>query len=401
MRAAIVTSCLTRSAGGILDSLRGLSAGLVERGISLDVLGLEEEGVNEDGWHGLVPKTYPFIGPAAFGYSPALKRALSRGKHELVHQHALWMYPSVAVSSWHKSTGRPYVVSPHGMLDPWALANSGWKKRVALAAFERRNLQGASCLHALCQSEADSIRALGLRNPVAVIPNGVVMPEGQQRGAPPEDHSKTKTLLFLGRLHPKKGLPEALRGWAEATRGAKTGWQFVIAGWDQGGHQADLKQLCGKFGMRVIEKSAGMCVEDNPHDAQNAVVFAGPAFGPAKDALLRSANAFILPSLSEGLPMSVLEAWAYGLPVLMTTECNLPQGFAAGAAIKVAGDKLVLADGLRELMSMPAEQRAAMGERGKALVAEQFTWDKIAKHMIQLYGWLTGAGAKPDFVNGG
>ncbi len=449
MKAAIVTSCLTRNAGGILDSLRGLTADLsAGGGLSLDVLGLEETGTDQVRWQGVSPRTFPTVGPGQFGYSPGLRRALAEGGYDVVHQHALWMYPSVAVSGWHKETGRPYVISPHGMLDPWALANSGWKKRIASAVFEKRNLQGAACLHALCASEAESIRALGLRNPIAVVPNGVALPAQRGDGWRVQQcfgnsvgrcfGGKPKTLLFLGRLHPKKGLPEALRAWAEATKGKQTGWRFVIAGWDQGGHEAELREMCGELGVRYAEdgseggrqvagedgwkggkvgrwESAGAEVRDRR--SEGTVVFAGPAFGEAKEALLRTADAFILPSLSEGLPMSVLEAWAYELPVLMTDECNLPEGFAAQAAIRISGarhadqktkgptdqeiaegGKVSVAEGMLRLMEMTDADRRAMGAKGRALVEERFTWPRVAHQMKQVYDWLCGKGTRPGFV---
>ena len=484
MKAAIVSPSLTRNAGGILDSLRGLTAELAKAGVSVDVLGLEEPGVEKASWQGVLPRTFPVIGPRQFGLSTALRDALSHDEYDLVHQHALWMYPSVAVSAWHKLTGRPYIVSPHGMLDAWALANSRWKKKIASAFFEKRNLQNAACLHALCEAEAAAMRDYGLRNPIAVVPNGVALQaqrcdEWRVTG---DESARLKTLLFLGRLHPKKGLPDALRGWAEVTRGGNSGWRFVIAGWDKRGHEAALKRMCGELGVRYVEakdqgtsrpevavkgeewrvagddrrsegggrrsevggqrSTGGEAGDGSPQrpkaggqtaevgeEQENSVVFAGPAFGETKEALLRSADAFILPSLSEGLPMSVLEAWAYELPVLMTEECNLPEGFAAGAAIKVAaksegsrvmGDELGagsvsvlrltsvseaggqraagVAVALRELMEMTDEERAAMGARGRKLVEEKFTWPKVAAQMKEVYEWVLGNGPKPSCV---
>jgi poly(glycerol-phosphate) alpha-glucosyltransferase len=117
------------------------------------------------------------------------------------------------------------------------------------------------------------------------------------------------------------------------------------------------------------------------------VVFTGPVFGDEKDALLRSADAFILPSFSEGLPMSVLEAWSYGLPVVMTLECNLPEGFVSQAALEIRNPKMGNEkwDGLRALIEMTDQERAAMGMRGRRLVEERFTWPKVVAQMTQVY----------------
>ncbi len=189
----------------------------------------------------------------------------------------------------------------------------------------------------------------------------------------------------------------------------------MIAGWDQGGHEAELKRLCRELSLRYVE-GRGSRVEglrrESSYEAD--VVFFGAAFGEEKDALLRSADAFILPSLSEGLPMSVLEAWAYGLPVLMTPECNLPEGFAAGASVRIGAEDANKAEsgklkaescgniegGLRELFEMSDADRAAMGERGRRLVEDRFTWPKIAAQMKEVYEWVLGGGPKPGGVFG-
>ena len=125
-------------------------------------------------------------GPRAFGYAPELSRALDAARLDLVHTHGLWMYPSVAAAwRWATRWKRPLVVSPHGMLEPWAVRNSAWKKRIAGWLFENRHLRRAACLHALNDAEYEAIRAYGLTNPVAVIPNGVDLPEpgGSPRAA--------------------------------------------------------------------------------------------------------------------------------------------------------------------------------------------------------------------------
>jgi poly(glycerol-phosphate) alpha-glucosyltransferase len=158
------------------------------------------------------------------------------------------------------------------------------------------------------------------------------------------------------------------------------------------------------------------------------LLFTGPAFGEQKDQLLRAASAFILPSFSEGLPMSVLEAWAYGLPVLMTDHCNLPEGFANNAAIRIGTDVESIAAGLRTLFAAPTSAPPAsglppsqslqcpdrpltsdlrpltpdlqsLGRNGRALVERQFTWPQVARQTQEVYDWVLGQGPKPDFVS--
>jgi glycosyltransferase involved in cell wall biosynthesis len=190
-------------------------------------------------------------------------------------------------------------------------------------------------------------------------------------------------MLFLGRIHPKKGLPNLIDAWARLkakSRALADEWALVIAGWSQGGHEEQLKKM-------VAEKGLG-----------RDVLFLGPVYDKDKEACLRNADAFVLPSFSEGLPMSVLEAWSYGFPVIITAECNLPEGFAAGAAVEIRPQVDSIADGLERLLAMSEADRRQMGCTSRSLVAARFSWPKIAAEMIEVYRWVLGEGPKPDCV---
>ena len=126
--------------------------------------------------------------------------------------------------------------------------------------------------------------------------------------------------------------------------------------------------------------------------------FVGPQFGEAKHASYWAADAFVLPSFSEGLPLTVLEAWSCCLPVLMTPQCNLPEGFAASAAIRIAPEVVSIASGLSELLRMNDSERALMGARGYELVKTRFTWPTIAREMLAVYRWVLGQGEKPRCI---
>jgi poly(glycerol-phosphate) alpha-glucosyltransferase len=340
--------------------------------------------------------------------------ALDEARPDVVALQGLWQYSSIATRRQWKRNGTPYVISPRGMLDKWALANSRWKKVLAAWVFENAVLRDAACLHALCESEADAMRAYGLRQRIEVVPNGVELVD-LLTTEHTEGTEGRRMLLFLGRIHPKKGLVGALRAWAELRNSPSAirdsaEWQFVIAGWDQGGHEAELKALCVELGLKVFsfqssvlsEAEVGNLKTERALDKQGGlrpengasrrltlpdvdVVFFGPAFGEEKEVLLRGADAFILPSFSEGLPMSVLEAWSYGLPVVMTPECNLPEGFACDAALEIRSGEGSFQAGMRTLIEMTDRERAAMGMRGRRLVEERFTWPKVAAQMKALY----------------
>lgn len=381
-----LTSQLGAVGGGVAIAVRHLA----EASASLDVeavrvLGLRTQGEEEPIASSRISLlAFSPLGPRSLGFTPAFKRVLLDDSPDILHRHGLWMYPSRAANAWQARTGRPVVVSPHGMLDPWALRNSAWRKRIAGAAFERRSLERASCLHALNTAEAEAIRAYGLQNPIAVIPNGVgVPPDEPARDAPwagrvPED---ARVLLFLGRFHPKKGLSELIRALGMIMdEGPSRYWHLVVVGWDDGGHVEDLKR-----------QARGMDVASRVH-------WLGPLFGEGKAAALRNADAFVLPSHSEGLPVAVLEAWSYRLPVLMTDACNIPEGFERGAAVRISTGPAALAKQLREFFTRTAKERAAMGRRGRQLVDERFTWPSIAAEMIEVYRWLLGEADRPASV---
>ncbi|HMP76775.1 MAG TPA: glycosyltransferase [Kiritimatiellia bacterium] len=385
MKLAYLLNSLSRANGGISESVRRLAQSIQTLGgATPSVYALHDEFAEADAptWRPVRARAFPIRGPRALGYSPRLRNALAADAPDLLHTAGLWMYPSVAALQRHRRAKTPVIVSPHGMLDAWALRNSAWKKRLAAMCYERAHLESAACLHALCASEADSIRAFGLKRPICVLPNGVDLP-----GPPPAASvaapwneriaAGTPVMLFLGRLHPKKGLVPLLEAWRE-TRGA--GWHLAIAGWDQGGHRAELERLTKHY------------------ELDACVTFLGPLHGAQKDAALRSAQAFVLPSFSEGLPITVLEAWAYGVPVLMTPACNLPAGFSAGAAVELSTEPDKLARALLSFFQMPESARAEMSARGRDLAASEFNWAEIARKMLSVYRWIAGEAPMPDFV---
>ncbi len=302
----------------------------------------------------------------------ATGRLIRDARVDLLHCHGLWMYPSLAALKL--TSGRlPSVISPHGMLDPWALRNSRWKKRLAGAFFENAHLRRAGVLHALCSAELEAIRTAGFKNPICTVPNGVVLPA--RRIGPLADKAilrasaGQRVLLFLGRMHPKKGLGALLEAWAlvrTRIRSVSEDWLLAIAGEEwQEGYQRQLADEAGALGIT------------------NSVAFLGPLYGREKSAALSAADAFVLASVSEGMPMAVLEAWAHELPVIMTPHCNLPEGFQSGAALRIESDASSVAEGLEILLAMSDAQRRDIGLKGRALVEQRFTWIRLPLSCIR------------------
>ena len=365
--------------GGIFDAMRNLTMAIAAEKRYLPLVFSPRDAYTASDaalWNDIPTATFPVRGPRIFGYTPGLATALETSDAEILHVHGIWMYPSLVALRWSHGK-KPYVVSPHGLLNPWALRNSRWKKRIAAMFYENMHLRRAACLHALNVTEADAIREYGLENPICVIPNGTNLRHDTVRLETRQGHS----ILYLGRFHPSKGLLSLLEAWRAVCKEAEeAGWRLTLAGWDQNNHRAELEQLADQLQIR------------------SCITFLGPQFDADKDRCLAVASAFILPSKSEGLPVSILEAWSWQIPVLMTHQCNLPEGAETGSAIMMEPEAVSIAAALRRLFSLTDAEREAMGMNGRRLVERRFQWQRIGETMTEVYDWILGRGPRPECV---
>ncbi|MRS01692.1 glycosyltransferase [bacterium] len=320
-------------------------------------------------------------------YSPRMISAakVNTDHFDIIHQHSIWTACSMVSNVFRKRYGIPVVIAPHGALHKWALQRSSWKKKIALFAYENENLQNAACLHATAEAEIDFFRNFGLRNPIALIENGVSMNalEGVgnakrfiERFNLPGDR---RILLFLSRITPQKGLPIMLKA-INLIRNEFSNWLFVIGGTDEFNHKKEIESLVKKLNL------------------QDMVHIVEPLYDQIKLDAFAASDAFALPSYSEGAPMVILDSLAAGVPV-MTTKGNSWQklttyqcGWWADASV----DGLV--DALRSVIALNPLQLKDMGKRGKELVRSQYLWSVQAQKTHDLYSWLLGRRSKPDFV---
>ena len=405
MKIAYLLNSVSRKAGGLFEICKRL-AQTTCREKEIVVLGVEDEFTKMDimEWVPLRPTVFSPVFARSFGYAPGYARYLAEVCPDIAHVHGLWTYPSFAGYLWHRRTKRTLIYTAHGMLAPWALRNSAWKKRLVRALWEDAAHRSATCFQVNSEAEHRILRRHGLRNPICIIPNGIDLPEeSQESGVRGQESALAsvaegkKVLLYLGRLHPKKNLVTLLKAWVTVQkarlRSQKSDeWLLAIAGWDQGGHEEKLQRLATQLGI------AWCNITEHRTSNRTSLVFLGPQFGTDKDACYRACDAFVLPSLSEGLPMTVLEAWAYAKPVLMTPECNLPEGFAAEAAQRMGTTANEIATGLRQLVEMTEGERKEMGIRGRTLVAAKFSWPRIGQRMLAVYEWVLGGGTPPETV---
>lgn len=307
-----------------------------------------------------------------FLFSLKFKRELRAdiAENSIVHLHSLWMYPSVLLLNLNKTKK---IISTHGMLDSWALNNSKIKKSIALFLFERKNLNSADCIHALCQQEYYDIRKIAPKVPIAIIPNGINLPIELS-----PNPKRNKTVLFLGRLHPKKGLENLIDAWFQLNNNE---WKLIIVGPDENDYKEKIKQK-----IKLLNLEGSISLLDSK-------------YGMEKDTLFRTVSAFILPSFSEGLPMVILEAWSYKVPVIMTKECNLEIGFEKNAAIEINTSIESIKLGIEKVINSTEDQLVAIGQAGYDLVKKNYTWDEVGIKMNLVYKWINKEIEKPSFIN--
>jgi len=312
-------------------------------------------------------------------------RKFVRSRHfDILHLHNLWTYPSLLTLEKSLRNEAAVIITINGMLDPWALGNSRYKKKIAAFLFEKLNLNRAKLVHVNSEREAEDCRRFGIKAPVAIIPNGV---EPSLNANLSSNHridkfrsNHKKRLLFLGRIHEKKGLIPLVEAWSQLPPNFREEWVLDIVGWDDRGFEAQLRNLTLQRGL------------------EDSVVFHGPLYGDDKIQAYEDADAFILPSFSEGLPMAVLEAWSAALPTIISPQCNLSIGYARHASLPTAPETSSIVFALKRLMEMSPAARQILGENASQLVREKFSWDSVANNLMDCYRWCLGEIERPHVV---
>lgn len=294
----------------------------------------------------------------------------------VIHNHGIWLLPNIQSADAAAESGRPLVISFHGMLAPEALAFATTRKRIFWKLLQRKAVRRAACIHATSEQEYQEVRAAGLENPVAVIPNGVDLFPPRARKF--SEAGEYRTMLSLGRIHPKKGLDRLVVAWARVENEFPN-WRLRIAGPSELGHASKLQQLINKLRTKQVSIEA-------------------PAYGDAKFDLYASSEAFVLPTLNENFGLTVAEAMAAGLPVITTKGAPWADLSTHGCGWWIDHGPEALAQTLREVMSTPKEVLQAMGAKGRAWMERDFAWDPIARDMLDVYHWLVSGGKPPHTI---
>jgi glycosyltransferase involved in cell wall biosynthesis len=298
------------------------------------------------------------------GLSSALREAALSA--DVIHNHGLWLAPNVRAGQAAARRLTPLVISPRGMLAPAALAFSPAKKRVFWKLVQGPAMRSVACLHVTSEQEYEEIRKFGLNHPVAIIPNGIDVPELPSQ--PPAPPTAERIVLSLGRIHPKKGLVQLVHAWSRVEIKFPE-WRLEIVGPSEAGHDEELRALAKALGLSRVS------VE-------------GPVYGDEKTGAYRNAELFVLSTLNENFGLTVAEALAVGVPAIVSKRAPWAGLEREGCGWWIDHGVEPLAVTLVHAMALPPEALKVMGNKGREWMVRDFSWDRVAHDILDVYSWL-------------
>ena len=293
----------------------------------------------------------------------AVNRLVEESHCELIHLHGTWRPLHLIVALIARRQRIPFVVSPHGCLDDQALRQKWLKKWFAVKTYQGIVNRKTAMFFATSNQEMNSLRQLGICQPIAMIPIGIDL-QDQAKGT---TRKNKRSILFLARLHPAKGLLDLVEAWRQVRN---ENWRIVIAGPDVNGHKREVQRLIAFHGL------------------ENDFEFLDQVDGERKQTCYENADLFILPSRSESFGISILEALANRLPVITTTGTPWKEIQDHKCGWWVAPCATEIASAIQEAMAMSPEALKAMGCKGRRLVEEKYSWGKIAQEYFKAYQCL-------------
>jgi len=380
---------IDQTKGGPSRSVPMFVRGLALEGIDVTLMVIKSDDMNLHALDGTSAKVH-FLSP---NYKKSeLEALIKREKFDLIHGQCIWeplFHQMRVLADKYKI---PFILTPRGTLEPWSLQQSKWKKKIARWLYQDYDLKRCACIYTTAEMEAQHIRELGFVNPICIIPNGI-----ETDGYPCRTDMSLvkKQILFLSRVHPKKGIEVLIDAFANIYQDF-TDWKVVIVGNGEDSYRQALSSKISKLG---LDKS---------------VEILSPVFGEAKVKLYQESSVFCLPSYSENFGMVIAEAMSCGVPAITTngTPWQLLNGDVTtmGANLDVLGENKrtgwcidLSVDGLAktliEVMRMSPDELYGMGQRGSVLVNENFNYRKVAKKNKDLYEWIINKGVKPEFVH--
>ena len=370
------------SHGGLPYSTYYLCKALIRAGADVRVVTTDRNGaarlnVAKDCWtsYGGVPVWYARTARGPFLYAASAPAAIAATMPQVdcvINSGTLWVHSGWLAWRYARRYRKPSLTYLRGLLDPWAFQFKGFRKQAHWRLIGRRILEDSAAIVALSEAEYQTLRALNLRTRIEVIPNGATLavPDGDaalNRAALDARYPAIaghRYVLFLGRIHEKKGIDVLLEAIARS-RGKHPDVAFVIAG-----------PVDPSYAARWTELVAA-------HRLEDALVLPGAVRGGLKAAWLTHAELFVLPSYSEGLPIAVLEALVSGVPAVVSQGCHLPEVQESGAGIVIEPNAPALVAAIDAILTN-GSRRGAMAKCARRLAETTFSWDKIALRTLAL-----------------
>ncbi|WP_299051361.1 glycosyltransferase [uncultured Polaribacter sp.] len=312
-------------------------------------------------------------------FSLSMNSNLRKSKPNIFHGHGIWQMPVHNMVRVAKSTNIPYIITVRGMLESWSLEQHKLKKQIALNLFQYNDLKGAACIHATAEMEVESIRMLGFKNPIAMIPNGIEISDFPKDI--PTKCKAPKKILFLSRIHKKKGLENLVEAWYNIDINIRKEWVIEIVGNGENDYIKEINEL-------ILIKNL-----------EDSIVIKKPLFGKKKIDLYRKASLFVLPTFSENFGIVIAEALASYTPVITTrgTPWESLEVTKSGWWIQSGVEPLKKA--LLEGVSLNENEIITMGKNGRRLIEDEFSMSSVSSKMVDLYNWILRDRDKPAFID--
>lgn len=326
-------------------------------------------------------KEVPYDYKTPIRYSKNIRRTLLESDYDIYHANTLWTDTTHSTCAHARKVGKPYLLSPHGMLYPTALAISSWKKKLMLRLWFNKDINEATCLHATCRQEMEHCRDFGYKGPIAVIPNAVVIPKGVELKATNYiDSNGRRQIGFLGRLHPIKKVENIIYAIANLSHDEQHGLSFQIMGKYDEQYEYWLRNEVKRLGL------------------DDCIDFVGFVSGAEKYERLSRLSALMVPSTQENFGMIVPEALLCGTPVYASLGTPWEELNTTGSGWWKDNSPESIAGVIREILKMSDADILKMGVRGRKLIEDKYEQHKVAHMMMDLYRWISGEGSRPDFV---
>ncbi len=313
-----------------------------------------------------------------------LQNNFKNNQRIILHDNGIWLPFNNTISLFSKVSSIPLIISPHGMLEPWSLKYNYFKKRLAWYLYQKKALKTACLFHATSFKEADNLSRLNLKLPIVVIPNGVEQPRKNKlkKKIGLENFNlikkNEKIFLYLGRIHPKKGLMNLLKAWSSIFRN-NNNFKLIIAGYPELNYLDELKKFVNKEGLN------------------KNIIFLGPVEGEDLITLYKNSYIFVLPTFSENFGIVVAEALSYGLPVITTTGTpwEILEDENCGWYIEPNVDDLMKS--LKEASNLDNDNYEIKSKNAINL-SKSYNWEKISKSFLDIYLWILGDKCEPPNI---